>query len=225
MACLAGAGVSGYYAIPRPKVSPPAPGLHAESQTYDVGERGQGETVPIDFKLTNNYSQPVEIHSVTAGCSCLTPTVSHKHLAPGQEAVVSLKWDTGTRRGKAAESVWVLHSIPGKPPEVGGRMQLTIEGTVVPDIRRDPERVQFTLGQAGKVEVRLSPGRLADFQIREVYANSAALSTRYLSDASTVEITYTPKSELDAGSGLHVIVVTSSQVEPKMYIPVSVVRP
>lgn len=223
--CLAGATAAGYFAFPRPKAVPPAPGFYAQSRFCDVGERGQGEFVPVTFKLTNRYAESVEIISVNSGCSCLVPTVSHKHLAPGQEATVSLNWHTGTRRGTVSEAVWVFHSVPGNPPDVGGRMQLAITGEVVPDIRLDPARVQFAYGQSGTVRVALSPGRLATFKVHDVYTNSQALSVKYLPDASAVEVTYTPKGELDTGSGLHVAVKTTSANAPTMHIPVTITKP
>lgn len=221
---LSGGTVAGYFAIPQQEPATPPPGLHAEPVVARVGEQGQGELVPVEFRLTNHDAEPVEIYSVVTSCGCLVPSVSRKHLAAGQETTISLQWYTGSARGPVAQSIWVYHSIPGNPPEEGGRMQLRIEGEVVPDIQVQPTSVQFTATQAGSARVVLSPGRLPSFMVRQVYANSPALSAKYLPESSAVEITYTPKGELDTGAGLHVAVETSSKTEPTIHVPVKVVR-
>src|SRR5262249_27722742 len=209
-----GATLSGYFAFPRQEVARPAPGLAAEPAVARVGERGQGEMVAVQFTLTNHYAEPVEIYSVTTGCSCQTPVVSRKHIAPGQESVINLSWSSGRMRGGVTESLWVFHSIPGQPAEGGGRMQLQIEGEVTPDIHITPERVQFTAGQPKVQRVSLGPGRLSSFSVKEVYANSPALSAKYLPGESLVEITYTPQCHLDSGAEMNVAMSTSSQQTP-----------
>ena len=222
--CVALATVAGYAAIP---VEDPKPvqSLAVNEPVVRVGEKGQNELVEVQFKLTNNYAEPVEILSVVTGCSCLVPTVSRKHVAPGQEATILLNWYTGTKRGAVSDSVWVFHTIPGNAPDAGGRMQLRIEADVVPDIRMEPGRVQFTEGQSGMARVTLSPGRMTAFTVKEVYANSPALTAKYLPELSSVEITYTPKGKLDTGAGLNVGIATDSKNEPTLRIPVVVAKP
>jgi hypothetical protein len=65
---------------------------------------------------------------------------------------------------------------------------------------------------------------LPSFTVREAYANSSALSAKYLPESSTVEVTYTPKGELDTSAGLFVAIETSSKNEPTIQVPVTVTK-
>jgi hypothetical protein len=153
---LVGATTAGYFAFPKQDATNPELSLVADPLVFQAGECGQCETVAVQFTLKNQYAEPVEIHSVVTSCGCIVPTVSRKHLAPGQESTLRLDWYTGARRGPVAQSIWVFHSIPGNPPESGGRMQLGIEGNVVPDIQISPTQVEFTAGRAGTARLTLA---------------------------------------------------------------------
>ncbi len=221
---ICGATISGYFAFRSPQPLS-ANQLTVDQQTIQLGQRKQGELIPIQFRLVNHYPEPIEIQSVVTGCSCLVPTVSRKHLAPQQETIISLNWHTGTRRGEIAEAIWVLHTIPTQSESSNDRLQLAIVADILPDVRIEPTGLEFQYGQPATKQVRLSPGQLEKVTIREAYANSAALSVKHHPDQLVIDVTYTPKSELDTGAGIHVAIGTNSKNEPTIRIPVRIVKP
>lgn len=223
MVLLAGAGVTGYFAVKPRTTPPPPPGLAFSPAVQEFGTVGQGAKLEAVFTLTNHYPGPIEIVDVQTGCSCRTASVSQKSLSPGEAATMTLTWSIGTRRGEASETVWVIHTTPDESKHVWARVHL---GAVVePDIVFTPRPVTFRSGEAGVVRVRLTPGRMPTFTASDPYGNTRLLAARYLPQTTEVEVRYTPSGERDDHPGLEVLVKTSSPNEPLLRIPVTISSP
>jgi hypothetical protein len=221
---IGGSVCAGYYARRR-SVPPPAPGLIPDKAVHQAGEIGQGETVHLAFALKNTYPAPVEIKSVTAGCSCQQTAVERRYLEPGDQTTVSVQWMVGSRRGPVFDAIMVLHTIPGPRGQVAeGRMALKIEANVAPDIEYSPKELKFEGGRPGIARITLAPGRQPRFKVLRTYSNSKAIVAVQDAQRREVEVRYTPTGELDFGTGVYIGVETDSKNEPHMRIPVSVVR-
>jgi hypothetical protein len=210
---------SGYFAVRRPEAPLPV-GLVPDRSVATFADVGQGETVDAEFRLTNRYPVPVDIKQVDPSCGCQVAAVSHQHLRPGEQAVVTVRWRVGAARGPTAKPVWVAHTDADGQPR---RLQLAMRAEVTPDVRCEPAVVRFAPGRAATAPVRLSPGRAAAFAVRDVYANHRSVTARHLPGSGEVEVTYTPDAGGGSpGPGVLVSVVTDAPNEPTLTVPVRV---
>ena len=219
---LATSAISGYFAL-RGTPSPPQPGLSWDPSPGQFGNVGQGAVLDATFEVTNNFQGPVEITEVNTGCSCRSAIVSRKYLGPGERSSVKITWSVGAKRGEVADEVWLVYTTPGAAAP--SRAPLRLEANVLPDIRFEPNRVAFRLGQPGTARVKLTPGQMPAFIARGTLTNSTALAAICLHGGQEVEIRYTPGSELDAVEGRFVAIDTDSPNEPQLRIPVVIERP
>lgn len=87
-------------------------------------------TVHMKFTMTNNGSGAVAILSARASCGCTEPSFPRKPVAPGEEAVVNVGFNTTGQRGEIDKEVTLrLRAANGRSEKV----QLRIRGVVVPE--------------------------------------------------------------------------------------------
>lgn len=84
----------------------------------------------MKFTMTNNGSGAVAILSARASCGCTEPSFPRKPVAPGEEAVVNVGFNTTGQRGEIDKEVTLrLRAANGRSEKV----QLRIRGVVVPE--------------------------------------------------------------------------------------------
>jgi hypothetical protein len=73
--------------------APQAPTI-VVTATYDFGPVVKGEIATAELPVTNSGSAPLVIESVSTSCGCTTATLSAMTIDPGQEAILSVAYDT-----------------------------------------------------------------------------------------------------------------------------------
>jgi hypothetical protein len=210
--CISGSVVCAY--LSRPQV--PAT-LEAVNSLYDVGEVGQGETKSVEFELVNHFPRNVEIKDVATTCACTVADLAKRVLAPGEKATLKADWRTGASRGKRATDLTILFAPEGKPAD---RLTLRVQGTVVPDMRYSPERLEFEKGVAATKTVVFTAGRMADGELKKASCTHHAFSAELAPGSNEVTVTYDPAkwqvedNNLPPGSIGLLEVATTSPHEP-----------
>lgn len=100
------------------------PQITFQSEVHDYGTipyAGNGE---CEFTYSNTGDEPLIISQCRSSCGCLVPSCMREPLAPGQSAVVRVKYDT-KRPGPINKSVTVTSNATNSPVVV-----LRIKGTV-----------------------------------------------------------------------------------------------
>ncbi len=223
------AGGFGYFYHSPNLANPPKPtGLYPTPFEVDFDALKQGDTAQAEFVLTNHYDSSVEIREVQAGCSCQEASITKKLLDPGDQAIVTVKWQVGGRRGKVTDSIWVTHSIPGtqedREAKQLGQLRLKLVADVQPEIAYDPVALTFRFGEPATATIQLKSGCRDRFTIKGVSSNSRCLSVVYFAPTQSVEVRYTPQDELDRGQGLEVLIDTDGEAEPRLHIPVRILQ-
>ena len=112
--------------------NPNAATIDFETEVVDYGTVEKGANGEREFKFTNNGKEPLIITSARGSCGCTVPSWPKEPIAPGESAVIKVKYDT-QRVGPINKSVTV-NSNAKTPVKV-----LRIKGKVV-----KPEQVKTT---------------------------------------------------------------------------------
>ncbi|SKB89139.1 Protein of unknown function [Parapedobacter luteus] len=81
--------------------------LEVENDAYDFGKIKEGEKVEHEFKFTNTGTSPLIISNVQASCGCTTPEYSKNPIAPGDEGMVKVVFNSAGQLGKQHKVVTV----------------------------------------------------------------------------------------------------------------------
>ena len=101
-------------------------GMVFVSETIDYGTVAYNSDGKREFVFTNNGNKPLIITNAQGSCGCTVPTYPKEPIAPGDKAVIGVKYATD-RVGAFTKTV-TLTSNAGATPKI-----LTIKGNVLPD--------------------------------------------------------------------------------------------
>jgi len=101
----------------KPKPSPKKPaikpaGIRFEKETIQFGKVDEGERFKKDFFFKNVSSKPIAIKEATATCGCTVPAYPQFPLSPGEEASVSVTFNTTGKLGKQNAKITVITTEP-----------------------------------------------------------------------------------------------------------------
>ena len=83
------------------------PAMEFTKTTHDFGTVIEGETVIYSFKFKNTGGSDLLISNVSASCGCTATKYSKDPVAPGDEGVVTVSFDTRRRAGFQNKSITV----------------------------------------------------------------------------------------------------------------------
>lgn len=102
-----------------------APAFKFVKESYDFGEITDGEKVSYDFKFKNIGISPLIITSATATCGCTVPDYPKAPVAPGEEGVIKVVFDSSNKLGMQNK---VISITANTVPEI---TEISILGNVV----------------------------------------------------------------------------------------------
>ena len=101
--------------------------LTFDAETHGFGRIEEGAKPTHTFRFTNTGDQPVTLTRVRPACGCTTPAYTVAPVAPGEEGLIEVTYDSKGRPGAFDKSILV--QADGAEPE---RYTLRIVGEVVP---------------------------------------------------------------------------------------------
>ena len=81
--------------------------LEVADDSYDFGTVKEGEKVEHEFRFTNTGSSPLIISNVQASCGCTTPEYSKNPIAPGDQGLVKVVFNSAGQLGKQHKVITV----------------------------------------------------------------------------------------------------------------------
>lgn len=197
------------------------PGLVATPSVVTHERVGQSERVESHVQLRNNFSVPVRITEIRQSCGCLEVSPSVTEFQPGGQGDLKVVWNTGRARGTARVSVIVEYELKGGPLRA---MKIPIQGVIEPDIEVEPSVVEIREGEINPQLIALSPGRLAQFIIREVSATHPSLVPTVGEDGRTVRVAFDAKQRGTAlqNVDMEILIQTGSRPDSLIRVPVKV---
>lgn len=85
-----------------------APKMQFEETVHDFGNMIQGERVVYGFKFVNTGGSDLIITRVSTSCGCTVGKFPNEPVAPGEEGVVEVSFDSQNRKGFQNKSITVL---------------------------------------------------------------------------------------------------------------------
>ncbi|GGG33544.1 DUF1573 domain-containing protein [Bizionia arctica] len=102
--------------------------IEFESETIDYGTIENKSDGNREFKFTNTGNTPLVITNAKGSCGCTVPTVPKGAIAPGESAVIGVKYATD-RTGAFSKSITLTSNAVNAPTKV-----IKIKGTVNPPV-------------------------------------------------------------------------------------------
>ena len=78
-----------------------------DSISQNKGTIKEGTTIDLSWRLKNVGDKPLVIISATAGCGCTTPEIPKAPLMPGQDTVITAKFNSQGMAGTQNKNVMV----------------------------------------------------------------------------------------------------------------------
>jgi len=81
------------------------PVMDFEEDHFDFGTLNAGEVVSHEFKFKNTGKATLIITSASSSCGCTVPSYPHKAIAPGEEGIIKVEFDSGGKKNKVKKTV------------------------------------------------------------------------------------------------------------------------
>lgn len=82
-----------------------APIIKFETEKHDFGKITEGDVVEYRYKFENKGNSPLAISDVQAQCGCTVPTWPRQPIAPGDEDIIIVKFDSKGKVGP--QTKWI----------------------------------------------------------------------------------------------------------------------
>ena len=126
--------------IPGANAAPPGPQpkVQVENPLFDFGTATEATMVNHTFKLKNTGQGRLVISHVKTSCGCTAATPSKNSLAPGEEAEISVGFDTHFQKGHQVRTITAFTNDPNTPQAI-----MTMQGIVKQQVSATPSDVSF----------------------------------------------------------------------------------
>jgi len=173
-------------AVPRAQDSPmipgansappgPQPKIQIENPLFDFGTATEATMIPHTFKLKNVGQGRLVISHVKTSCGCTAATPTKNTLAPGEEAEITVAFDTHFQKGHQVRTITAFTNDPNTPAAI-----MTMQGLVKQQVAATPQDVAFgkvKMGTEVTKEVIVSDltGRKDPFNVSEISNSNPAI--------------------------------------------------
>ncbi len=192
--------------------------LVATEPVKQLGELGQGVTVPVEFELVNRCPDAVKVVNIIKSCACTSTELSKSSLVPGERATLKVEWSTQAARGPFSSDITVVYSRDGQEQRL--LTNLRVEARVIPDIEYQPCQLVFAPGVKARQVITFSPGRDPKAAVVRAYTTHRAFTVRWLPTTSQVEVSFDPPQWSEENPRVEITAETTSLHEQLIYIPV-----
>jgi hypothetical protein len=116
----------------------PAPKLVCEKPAFDFGERESSGELEHDFVIRNAGDLSLQIFSLRPTCGCMIPKFTDRILAPGAEAIITVRFVMRGRQGDQKKIVYIESNDPVNPS-----FALHMTGVIVDPVDIEPHLLFF----------------------------------------------------------------------------------
>jgi hypothetical protein len=163
--------------IPGANSAPPGPQpkIQIENPLFDFGTATEATMIPHTFKLKNVGQGRLVISHVKTSCGCTAATPTKNTLAPGEEAEITVAFDTHFQKGHQVRTITAFTNDPNTPAAI-----MTMQGLVKQQVAATPQDVAFgkvKMGTEVTKEVIVSDltGRKDPFNVSEISNSNPAI--------------------------------------------------
>ena len=92
-----------------------APKLVTDKKVHDFGAGESGDIFNTEFVFTNTGKSDLVIHEIYPECACIKVEYTKSTLKPGETMTLKMRFDTGIKKGKTTQSIWIVCNDPVEP--------------------------------------------------------------------------------------------------------------
>ena len=111
------ASVEEYFPPMTPEELAQAPRLIFDEPLHDFGKIKQGDVVTTDFTFRNTGKTALNIRKTDSTCGCTIPALEKTNLLPGEEAKITVQFNSKGRRGQQQKSITIFSNDPKAPTQ------------------------------------------------------------------------------------------------------------
>ena len=83
--------------------------------TVHLGRMREGERIVKEFRVRNSGSVPMVVGKVDSDCGCIFSEYDRQPVAPGEEKILSVSFDSGGYRGYILKKVNIVTTVRPQP--------------------------------------------------------------------------------------------------------------
>ncbi len=134
-----------------------------ETKTHDFGTINEADgSVIYNFTFTNTGTVPLIISRVKPSCGCTTPNWSREPVMPGEQGLVSAKYNPNNRPGAFRKSLTISSNASERI------ISLYITGKVLPKVKTLEEKYVVKLGNVRFESKNINFGRMKSQETKEM---------------------------------------------------------
>jgi hypothetical protein len=199
----------------------PARDIRVAPTSLHFGRVKQKQVLSGQFRITNASGATVRIARIIKSCDCSRPDLDRTVLQPGEQAVLRVLWDVGTRHGRS-ETMLRLATISDGRQSGFHITDLKLVADVLADFALAPESIVFRRSggnQQRTVQFRPTGG---DAKLLAVQPTHLSLAARISENQRGFTVWFDADKWPSDRDRAEVLVETSSGVEPQRVVPVRV---
>lgn len=179
--------------------------LKFETKLREITVAADAEKVVAEFPFKNDSKEEVEILEYTAGCSCITASISPADklkYAPGEGGIIRAEFELSALAGVVEKSV-ALRLNGDKPDEYSVNLMTRITIPVLVDV--EPKTLNWAIGEEAKPKaVTITMNHSEPIRVTKI----SAADKRFTNELKTIEegkkyeILITPQSTENVAMGV-----------------------
>ena len=179
------------------------PRVEIVNPVYDFGTALEGERVSHIFTIRNVGQKDLIISGVKTSCGCTAAAPSKNHVPPGDQAQISVTFDTRFQKGHRERTITAMTNDPQTPNAV-----MTLQGMVRVEVDAEPSQLAFGTVRHGVEETR-------QVVISDLAAKAKDFRVGAISNSSPyIKVSQEPRKDGKPGAILNVTLLKTMPVGP-----------
>lgn len=108
------------------------PAITFDQKVYDFGQIAEGPEYETGFTFVNSGDEPLIILSAKGSCGCTVPEKPEAPIAPGEQGVIKVTFNSKGRRGVQNKKVTLTTNAKGEDQ----RVELEISSMVIQEEKK-----------------------------------------------------------------------------------------
>jgi hypothetical protein len=194
--------------------------MDLEVKSKDFGTITQGEHPSYEFKFRNTGDAPLRLKGAYGACGCTVAEFAKDSIyAPGQEGVITVKFDSARFSGQVSKAITVMTDEQG----IAERL-LTVKANVVEEFQVTPPVADFGAvndAKSGGIDLSVTPVNGFPLEVQSLEFDSTVLTATLEKISGRWKIHLELNQNQPAGFLRQELqIVTNSKKLPKFAVPV-----
>jgi hypothetical protein len=197
------------------------PKLSLSTKSWDFGTRWTGQECQTIVRLRNTGGSTLRVVDVRANCGCTVPSVSGDLVAPGEDAELTIRYDTRRHTPQPKRTVFIQTNEPGSPTheiQVTGQVRPFVE--ITPGAGPDFGQLMPDEKTSRTVVIRSLYSKPLDLRLRSVTDEAFRVHLQELEPGKRWQLDMFTSPPLPFGALPSLVFETGVIEVPELHVPV-----